>query len=153
VVDAKTVSNLPVDVSIRWAEDQKIFEEIKPIIQEAGAVSAQVTTEVVLPIPQSQLEILLGIVNTAPTWALFEMPKEFMLKGRYLFRSKLIPFLESDEQQEVLFSRVMGASGEQEDAEKWEKEKILLIQLLKLFQSLNKDLIDIAACCRQYQKG
>lgn len=153
MVEAKTVANLPIDVSIRWAEDQKVLEETRPIIQEGGVVSAQVTVEVALPLPQSQLEILLGLVNPTPTWALFEMPKGFASTKSRLFTSRLIPLLESDEQQENLLSRVTGAVGRQDDNEVWEKEKSCLLHLLKLFQLLNRDLIDIASRCRQYQKG
>jgi hypothetical protein len=153
VVEPKTVSNLPLDVSTRWAEDQKILEESSPLIRESGIVPQHAQAEVILPAPQSQMDILLGLVGRHPTWAVFQMPQGFTSQRRRLFTSKLIPFLESDEQQDTLMARIEGVSGEEPDRESSEREKNCLLQLLKLLHSLNKDLIDIMSRCKQYQKG
>ncbi len=151
MVEPKTVSNLPIDVSIRWAEDQKFLEETSPIIKESGVIPQHARTEVIQPAPQSQIDILLGLVGRHPTWALFQMPKGFTNQGRRLFTSKLIPLLESDEQQDALVARISKVSDEEDEST--EREKNYLLQLLKLLQSLNKDLIDILSRCKQYQKG
>jgi hypothetical protein len=153
VVEPKTVSNLPVDVSTRWAEDQKFLEESSPLIKESAIIPQHAQSEVILPAPQSQIDILLGLVTRHPTWALFQMPQGFSSQRRRLFTSKLIPFLESDEQQDTLMARIQGVSGEEQDKEAWEREKSYLIHLLKLLHTLNKDLIDIMSRCKQYQKG
>lgn len=153
MVEPKTVSNLPVDVSIRWAEDQKLLEETSPIIKEGIIASQHARTEVILPASQLQIDILLGLVARHPTWAFFQMPKGFAQQRRRLFTSKLIPLIESDEQQDTLLTRIQGAKGDDEDKETWEREREYLVQLLKLVQTLNKDLIDIVSRCKQYQKG
>lgn len=153
MVEPKTVANLPLDVSIRWAEDQKFLEETRPITQEAGTIAQFAQTEVSLPSSQSQLATLLGLAALHPTWALFERPKGFVAQRRRLFTSQLVTFLGSDEQQDTLVTRIQGASGNDEDQESWQKEKDLLLQLMKLMQTLNKDLIDIVSRCKQYQKG
>ena len=151
MVEPKTVSNLPIDVSIRWAEDQKLLEETHPMIKESGVIPQHARTEVIQPAPQSQIDLLLGLVGRHPTWALFQMPQGFANQGRRLFTSKLIPLLESDEQQDALVARISGVSDEKDESV--QREKGHLLQLLKLLQSLNKDLIDILSRCKQYQKG
>ena len=153
MVEPKTVSNLPLDVSIRWAEDQKFLEETKPIIQDAGGISRHVQTEVILPTSQSQVDILLGLFGRHPTWAVFQMPRGFAGQRRRLFTSQLVSFLGTDEQQDTLIGRIEGATGDEEDKEAWEREKNLILQLMKLMNLLNKDLIDIMSRCKQYQKG
>lgn len=152
MVEPKTVSNLPLDVSIRWAKDQELLAETKPIIQEADTISQHAKTEVNLPATQSQVEILLGIARN-PTWAQFQMPQGYTGQRRRLFTSKLVTFLGSDEQQDTLIARIAGASGEEDDKDEWENEKNLMLYLMELMNALNKDLIDIVSRCKQYQKG
>lgn len=153
MVESKTVSNLPLDVSIRWAEDQKLLEQSRPIIQESGIISQHAQTEVILPKTQSQVDILLNLSGLHPTWALFQMPKGFAGQRRRLFTSQLVSFLGSDEQQDALMTRIEGARGHDEDQEAWEAEKKRLLHVLKQMNTLNKDLIDIVLSCTRYQKG
>ncbi len=149
MVESKNVSDLPIDVSIRWAKDQKLLEESQPIIKDSATIPSHARAEVILPTSQSQIDLLLGLVNRHPTWALFQMPKGFSAQRRRLFTSRLIPLLESDEQQDALIARIEGVS----DEEHQEREKNHLLKLLKLLQTLNKDLIDIISRCKQYQRG
>lgn len=153
MVEPKTVANLPLDVSIRWAEDQKLLEQSKPILEESSLISQHAKTEVILPLAPSQIDLLLNTGRLHPTWALFQMPKGFALQARRLFKSELVSFLGSDEQQDALISRIEGIQGDSEDQDTWEQEKNWLLNVLKLMSTLNKDLIDIISRCRQYQKG
>lgn len=153
MTEPKTVSNLPLDVSIRWAEDQKLLEESKPIIRDSTLASTHAQTEVILPSQQSELESLLGLSKLHPAWATFQKPPGFFFIRRRIFRSSLVPFLGSDEQQDAMMSRIQNAKGDEQDLSDWEEEKSRLLKLLKLMQLLNKDLIDITTRCKQYQKG
>lgn len=153
MADTKTVSDLPLDVSIRWAKDQKLLEETQPIIRESGFVPQHAQTEVILPATQTYLNTLLGVSSNCLTWALIYMPKGFNLQKRRIFTSKLVSFLESEEKQDSLMLRINEVKGDQEEQEAWEREKRLLLQLLKILQTLNKDLIDIVSRCKQFQKG
>lgn len=153
MVEPKTVSNLPLDVSIRWAKDQEFLTETKPIIQDAMGISQHAQAEVNLPTAQSQIDILLGLFQRNPTWAQFQIPKGFVGQRRRLFTSQLATFLGSDEQQDTLIARIQGASGEEGDKDAWENEKNFMLQLMMLMNTLNKDLIDIVSRCKQYQKG
>jgi hypothetical protein len=153
MTEPKTVSNLPLDVSIRWAEDQKLLEESKPIIRDSTLASSAAQTDVVLPTSQSELEVLFGLSKLHPAWASFQKPPGFFFLRRRIFRSQLVPFLGSDEQQDSMITRIQGVKGEDQDQEEWEEEKGRLLKLLQLMQVLNKDLIDISTRCKQYQKG
>jgi len=153
VVEPKTVSNLPLDVSIRWAKDQELLTQTQPITQDADSIAKHAISDVNQPTSQSQIEILLGLYTRNPTWATFQMPKGFITQRRRLFTSQLVGFLGSDEQQDTLIARIQGATGQEEDKDTWSLEKDLLLQVLKLMNMLNKDLIDIVSRCKQYQKG
>jgi hypothetical protein len=151
--EPKTVSNLPLDVSIRWAEDQKLLEESKPIIRDSTIASNAAQTEVILPSNQSEIEMLFGLSQLHPSWANFQKPPGFFSFRRRIFRSQLVPFLGSDEQQDSMTARIQGAKGDDHDTAEWEEEKNRLLKLLQIMQLLNKDLIDITTRCKQYQKG
>lgn len=153
MVEPKTVSNLPLDVSIRWAKDQEILTQTHTLTQDADSIAKHAVSDVNLPTSQSQIEVLLGLYTRNPTWAAFQMPKGFVTQRRRLFTSQLVGFLGSDEQQDTLIARIQGASGEEQDKDEWDQEKNLLLQVLKLMSMLNKDLIDIVSRCKQYQKG
>jgi hypothetical protein len=153
VVEPKTVSNLPLDVSIRWAKDQELLTQTQPITQDADTIAKHAVSDVNQPTSQSQLEMLLGLYTRNPTWAAFQIPKGFITQKRRLFTSQLVSFLGSDEQQDTLIARIQGATGQEEDKDAWNLEKDLLLQVLKLMNMLNKDLIDIVSRCKQYQKG
>ena len=153
MTEPKTVSNLPIDVSIRWAEDQKLLEESKPIIRDSTLASTHASTEVVIPAKQSDLEMLFGLAQLHPAWATFQKPPGFFFVRRRIFRSQLVPFLGSDEQQDAMITRIQNAKGDDQDLTEWDEEKQRLLRLLKLMQLLNKDLIDITTRCKQYQKG
>ena len=153
MVEPKTVSNLPLDVSIRWAKDQELLTQTQPMTQDADSIAKHAVSDVNLPTSQSQVEVLLGLYTRNPTWAAFQMPKGFIGQRRRLFTSQLVGFLGSDEQQDTLITRIQGASGQEQDKDEWDQEKNLLLQVLKLMSVLNKDLIDIVSRCKQYQKG
>ena len=153
MTEPKTVSNLPLDVSIRWAEDQKLLEESKPIIRDSTIASTHAQTEVILPTNQSEIEMLFGLSKLHPAWATFQKPPGFFFLRRRIFRSQLVPFLGSDEQQDSMITRIQNTKGDDKDNEAWEEEKKRLLKLLELMRLLNKDLIDITTRCKQYQKG
>ncbi len=152
MAESKTVSNLPIDVSIRWAEDQKLLQESELIIRDSTRASSQVQTDAIFPAKLSEVEALLGLAKLHPSWATFQAPTGFFLQRRKIFKSQLVPFLGSDEQQDSLITRVQSVKGDDQDGE-WEDERNRLVALLQLLQSLNKDLIDIFTRCKQYQKG
>ncbi len=150
MAEPKTVSNLPVDVSVRWAEDQKLLEQTRPYLAESMGITQHAVKDVSTPAVFSEIELLLGTLHIHPTWASFQMPLGYNEQRRRLFTSQLAPFIGTDEQQDLLIQRVE-ASGEEGEEEKRRKETVL--KLLKLVHSLDRDLKEIISRCRQYQKG
>jgi hypothetical protein len=150
MTEPKTVSNLPLDVSIRWAEDQKLLEETRPIITEATGISLHTQKDVAVPVAFPEIEVLLGIRKTHPTWAMFYLPLGYLEQRRRLFTSQIAPFLGTDEQQDMQIQRIESIS---DDDEEQKQRKKSLLKLLKLIHDLNRDLVEILSRCRQYQKG
>lgn len=152
MAESKTVSNLPVDVSIRWAKDQELLQQTKPYLTEAVTISQHAQKDVSIPTIFSEIDTLLGVLQKNPTWALFYLPPGYNQQKRRLFTFQIASFLGSDEQQEMQIQRIEATSEEGEEDER-KKEKQVLLKLLNMVQHLNRDLIDILSRCRQYQKG
>ncbi len=150
--DPKTVSDLPVDVSIRWANDQKLLEETHPIIKDSRSISQITQKDVSAPANQSQLDILLDVNNTSPTWALFSPPLGFFDQRKRLFTSRVLPLFESEEQIDNKIQKVTSAL-DQEDEGKDSHGKKALINMLKQLITINKNLLFIMSRRNQYQKG
>jgi len=153
MTDPKTVSNLPIEVNVRWVQDQQLLEEAHPIIRDASLASQLAQTEVSFPVQQSEFDAFLGLAVLHPSWASFRMPPNFLHEVRQLFRYTLAPFLGSDEQQDSVITRIQQAQGENHDLEIWQQEKEGLLQCYQLLQDLNKDLIDTITRCKSQQKG
>ena len=152
MAEPKTVSNLPVDVSIRWAEDQNLLAETKPYITESAGISQHAQKDVSMPAIFSEIDALIGVLRIHPTWALFYLPPGYNEQKRRLFTFKIAPFIGTDEYQEMQIQRIEATPEEGEQDER-KKEKAVLLKLLKLIHLLNRDLIEILSRCRQYQKG
>ena len=150
MAEPKTVSNLPVDVSVRWAEDQKLLEQTRPYLTESVGIMQHAVKDVSTPAVFSEIDLLLGTLRIHPTWASFQIPSKFNEQRRRLFTSKLAPFIGTDEQQDLQIERVEAYA---EEGEEKKREKETVLKLLKLVHSLNRDLREIISRCCQYQKG
>ena len=153
MAEPKTVSNLPLDVSVRWSRDQELLQESQPLTRDAATVSSLAQTDAPLALKPSEFENFLGLTKLHPSWALFQMPPHFFSQRRQIFRSQLIPLLGSDEQQDALLARIQDAKGNEEDKDTWEGEKDRILKLYEQLQARNKDLVDILTRLIQYQKG
>jgi hypothetical protein len=152
MVEPKTVSNLPVDVSIRWAEDQKFLEETRPMIMDAGTVPSHTQKDVLFPFAFSEIDVLLGIRRVHPTWAHFLPPSGYHEQRRRLFTSQVAPTIGSEEELDNKIQRI-GAAGEKEEDEAEKRKKETFLKLLKLMLELDKNLTFVLTRRTQYQKG
>lgn len=152
MADPKTVSNLPVDVSVRWTEDQKLLEQSRPYLTESMGISQHARKDVSSPAAFPEMDLLLGTLRVRPTWANFQVPPRYNEQRRRLFTSQIAPFIGTVEQQDLQIQRVEAYSSDKGGEEK-EKEKETVLKLLKQVHSLNKDLVEIISRCCQYQKG
>jgi len=162
----RTIDNLGVDISTRWAEDQKWIDPA--LIREAPAVALQTMIDVMLPSYSSEWEQLFNIGQRRIAWALFIPPPHFFEQKKRLFTYQIMPSLGSEEKKEAQMQRVeailpsdeekeedkkreKGQTGREFQEEKGEKKRIL--SLFKLLKNLNRDAMEIDPLRKQFQRG
>ncbi len=158
--DSKTnVADLSVDASIRWATDQESLKTFKPLIADASKVPALIQQDVSLPFAALQLNLLLEINHTHPSWAMFRLPNNFFKNQGKLFRSScLLDIFDKEEQFEDLLERIekigdQEKEGKEQQDQKKEEERKIVVKMLKTVSDLNKLLLFILGRRNQYQKG
>lgn len=168
----RTIDNLGVDVSTRYAEDRKTMDE--SIIKEARGVSVQTEIEVSTPYLPSELDALLHALPTYVTWASFIPPAYYFEQRKRLFTYQLIPSMGSEDKKESQAQKILAKlrsmteektekDKEEKDKrerykeerilEEEEKEKKVLTSLLDTIAIYDKLIIDINSRRSQYQKG
>lgn len=152
MAESKNVSDLPLDVSIRWAEDQKLLEETKPIIADSGHISSITVKDVSAPSVFSQLDVLLDTRSLHPSWALFTAPKDYYNQRKRIFTSRILPLFDSEEKLDDKIQKINSLSDKEEEKDRKKEREILVLMLQKLME-LNKNLIFVLSRRNQYQKG
>lgn len=168
----RTIDNLGVDVSTRYAEDRKTLDE--SIVREGRAVSIQTEIEVSVPFLPSEVEALLQAQPTYVTWAFFNAPAYYFEQRKRLFTYQLIPSMGSEDKKESQAQKILAKlrsmteektekDKEEKDKrerykeervlEEEEKEKKVLTSLLDTIAFFDKLIIDINSRRSQYQKG
>ena len=168
----RTIDNLGVEVSTRYAEDQKMLDEM--LIKEARAIPIQTEIEVTAPFLPSELESLLQAQPLYISWASFTAPAYYFEQRNRLFTYQLIPSMGSEDKKESQVQKILAKlrsiaekktekdkeekdkrqKYEEERAlEEEEKEKKVLTSLLDTIVFYDKLIIDINSRRSQYQKG
>jgi len=155
---ARTIDNLGIEISNRYAEDRELFDE--SYIKDALAVTTQTRVTSTLPSHLPELDLLLDLRRRRARWANFYAPRNYTASRRRLFAEQLIPKLGSPDKQEAQLQRVE-AIGEMEktrhslptEIEKVDQEKEILLKLLGNLHLFDQLLIDINSRRAQYQKG
>ena len=160
----RTIDNLGVDVSTRYAEDQKILD--KTLIKEARTIPTQAEIEVTIPFFPSELEALLRFAPLQSSWASFIPPALYFEQRKRLFTFQSIPSLGSEDRKESQAQKILAKLQLLEDKEKEQKkkrnqhtleeeerEKKILTVLLQTIATLDKLIIDINSRRGQYHKG
>ncbi|MDN3509215.1 MAG: DUF5399 family protein [Candidatus Neptunochlamydia sp.] len=172
MVDAKTIDNLGIDTSVRWAQDQEFLD--KSLIKESPFISRQTTIDVTNPSFASEFDTLFQINKRFAPWALLLSPSGYNLQKMRLFTYQSIPSLGSDEflstQMEKIKDKVTASKKARQKRREegqgseypWEdereegdemRESKTLIALLEYLQLIDSMMIEINSRRSQYQKG
>lgn len=155
----RTIDNLGIDASIRYAQDQQVFEA--RFIEESQIVSKRTEISVSTPYTPSEFDQMFGSGKPL-IWAAFSPPHEMMEGNNTLFSYQLIPSLHIDaftkDPEEMLDEalerqkREHPDSSDQEKKEE-EKEKKIIANLLNCIAKFDKSLQLINSRRNQYQRG
>lgn len=172
MVEPKTIDNLGLDTSVRWAKDQQYLDP--SLMKESSLVSRQTTIDVTSPAFSSQFDTLFQINQRFIPWALLGAPEGYNLQNMRLFTFQAIPSVGGEEfllvqmqkirdrvdaQKKARAKRRKAGQGseyawedEREEEEELRQSKTL-IALLEYLQILDKLMTEINARRSQYQKG
>ncbi len=165
MAEPRTIDNLGVDSSTRYALDQQFREE--KLFKDLGGIATQIGIDVTLPSFASELDLLLHSSPTQTIWAHFFPPRHFLERKGRIFAYLLIPSLGSEEKKEAQMQKIRAqldqivltvnpeAAPWEQSIERAEEEKELkkLIALFDRLIQLNAFLVDINSRRLQYQKG
>ena len=168
----RTIDNLGVEVSTRYAEDKKVLDE--SLIRESREIPGQAQIDVTAPFISSELEALLQMQPTAITWAQFTPPLKFFEQRKLLFTFQLIPSMGTEDRKETQAQKILAKlqslaeernkreQGEKDQRKRYEeerefeeeeKEKKILTSLLDTITLFDKLIVEINSRRGQYQKG
>ena len=124
----RTIDNLGVDVSTRYAEDQKILDQ--SFIKESRGIPIDTEIEVTMPSFSAEVESLLRTQPTNVTWASFMAPPYYFEQRKRLFTYQMIPSMGSEDKQESqaqkILAKLQSMTGKggvpQEKEQKYERE-------------------------------
>ena len=167
----RTIDNLGVDVSTRYAEDQKILDNT--LVTESRTIPSQAEIDVTAPYFPTEIDELLHIQPSKITWASFTAPAQYFEQRKRLFTFQLIPSMGSEDKQESQALKILNKLKSMEQKahenpeakdkrqlyeeglvlEEEEKEKKVLTTLLNKISLFDKLIIEINSKRNQYQKG
>jgi len=148
----RTVDNLGIDASIRYAKDKELFEA--GFIEESHLVSQKTAIPVAKPYIPSEYDPLFS-VGKSLRWASFSPPPEHLAAyARSLFSYQLIPSLGPYEKQDEDEDKLARLEEELDDGDDGKKEDLqAIVSLFKCIRGLNKILATIQMKRAQYQRG
>jgi hypothetical protein len=162
-VKSKTIDNLGVDASIRYAKDQEAIDV--RFIQESQLVPPKTEVSVAIPYTLSEFDQIYSLEKKI-SWALFSPPPNYLNAEKSLFSYLLIPSLGDYEKLEADLDKIEGVEDllkkphkkstrddSSRDEKQDEKERKTLLALLQCIGKLNKILGVINSRRNQYQRG
>ena len=163
-VKPRTIDQLGIESSIRYAKDKELLDT--RLIEESRFIPQKIEVPVVKPYVPSEFEQLFA-PGAAILWAAFAPPPDYMAYARPLFSYQLIPSLGGYEKIEAGIDRLESLEGSaekphakkkrqepgQQDEREDERQRKLLLELLKCIHSLDRTLNLINSRRNQYQRG
>jgi hypothetical protein len=166
---SKTIDNLGIDLSIRYAKDQEYLD--KTFIKEVIAIPEQTRIDASLPCFSSEFESMFQTSLRNKDWASFLTPPGFKDQKRGLFSFQIVPSLGTEDTQQLHADRIRSRLNrdrenrkkkQQEEKEAFEediefkeeeKESEIILRLIELISNLDRILIEIHGRKNQFQKG
>jgi hypothetical protein len=160
-------SNIPIDVSKRYAEAQNLP---KLPLEEAAAISKTAQESVSIAQPTELNRLWGGNLAQSSTYAEFDIPADLNLKKSNLFSTEVAPRLRlgSTEQVDAKIDLVKNHSVHspptltEDEVVEWEekvdveeniKNKDAILNVIKCIHTLNRDILDFNSNKLQYLKG
>jgi hypothetical protein len=170
-MSTRTIDNLGVDVSIRYAKDQQLLDA--HLFQEDALVSRKTETIAYKPYLASDFDQRFFFASrTTSRLAFFQPPPNYFQGSSDLFSYQLIPSLGDDEQQEADLEKLTLWKEKRDKKDKRnrhpaaphiieeeiedpndERQRETLVALLECISRLNRDLELAISCRNQYQRG
>jgi len=172
IMPPRTIDNLGIDVSTRYAEDQRHLDD--KLIKDTRGLSPQTQVDVTSPSFPSEFDTLFDLSKKNLSWADFQAPLRFNEQKKRLFTHQLIPSIGSPDKKESQAQKINAKVQSQiirnqadKDSEKdpkkkfaqdreekeLNKEKKVLLKLLDCIVYLDRDVGMVNARRLQYQKG
>ncbi|WP_420421263.1 DUF5399 family protein [Simkania sp.] len=172
MAEPRTIDNLGVETSVRWATDQELLD--KSIIHEAPRISQQTVVDVHAPFYTSEFDLIFQTKQRHQQWAAFFAPPGYTTQKMRIFTYQIIPSLGTEEFQQAQMQKIKercdlnkmkrkenksadqaaGYAWEDErDEEEEQKESKTLLDLLEYIHGLDSLLSAINARRSQYSKG
>ena len=149
-VKPRTIDNLGVDASVRYAQDQKLFE--KSYVEESRLIPQKAEVSVTRAYVLSDFDRLYSLTKTS-SWAIFSPPPTGFYSEGLLFSYQLIPSLGGSEKMEANTEKLQRLGDSLRPANKEAKEQKLLLALLQCINVLDKTLAILNSRRNQYQRG
>lgn len=162
MADFKTIDNLGVEISTRYAQSSEEHET--SLVKDASRLSPKTSISISRAGYLSAYDELLGTRQRAQQWARFAHPKGFDSSIMRIFTHHLLPGIRSDEFGALESDRIrrMREDKKKDKEYNWEerieedeeqKESETLLQFFDSLSEKDKSLIEINGRRRQYQKG
>lgn len=161
---ARTIDNLGIEISTRYAEDKAQLDE--KILREARSIPIQTQIDVTLPSYASEFDLLFDLGKRHITWANFFAPSKYYEQKKRLFTEQIIPAIGSQDKKELQMEKIKKMRKpqklteeermqweEEKEKEEEEKQRKILLRLMDYLASYDNYLIDINSRRSQYQKG
>jgi len=157
-VKPRTIDNMGIDTSSRYARDKATLDT--KLIEESRFIPSKTEVSVVKPYLPTEFEEYL-FPNKLTLWASFNPPPDYLTYSKPLFSYQLIPSMGGYEKQEADTDKLEAledtlnkehGQGKQDQQEE-ERERKILMKLLKMVGKLDRTLIQINSRRSQYQRG
>lgn len=165
----RTIDNLGIESSVRYAKDMELLDT--KLVEESRWIPQKTEVAVIKPYAPSEFDSRFSL-GKSTLWASFSPPPSFQTQSSLLFSYQLIPSLGGYEKQEADGDKLEGIedvlkkpfkrrqrdeegsfSDSQKDSQQEEKERQILIALLRCISKLDRSLNLINGRRNQYQKG